>query len=345
MKAARLYGVEDVRIDDVDEPEPGPGEVLVDVAACGICGSDLHFYEEADDYFDADALPMTLGHEIGGTVVETGEGVDIAVGTDVALGPHTPCGECWCCQEAKYNLCRDLNATSARPGGYAERVVESADNAIPLPDGVSPADAAIAQPVCVGLHAVRQSPLGIGDSVAIVGTGPIGLGALRSAKSAGAGPIYVSEPQDARREIAADFGADVLIDPTEEDPVERIHEETGTGVDVAFEAVGHETTLNQAIESTKADGHTTIIGVFGDEVEIDPQLLVRHQRTVGGSTSHLVGPRLNEEYGVAIRQLASGELDADAYVTSRIDLDDVVEDGFEALQDPERAERKILVCP
>ncbi|WP_336023248.1 zinc-binding dehydrogenase [Halobellus salinisoli] len=345
MKAARLYGTEDVRIDEVDAPEPGPGEVLVDVAACGICGSDLHFYEDADNYFEEGALPLTLGHEIGGTVAETGEGVDIEVGTDVVLGPHTPCGECWCCERGKYNLCRDLNATSARPGGYAEQVVESADNAIPLPDGVSPADAAIAQPVSVGLHAVRQSPVGIGDSVAIVGAGPIGLGALRSAKSSGAAPIYVSEPQAARREIAEDFGADVLIDPTEEDPAERIHEETGTGVDVAFEAVGHGATLSQAVESTKADGHTTVIGVFGGEVEFDPQLLVSAQRTVSGSTSHLVGPRLTEEYGVVIRQLAAGELDAEKYVTSRIGIDDVVEDGFEALQDPDREERKILVCP
>ncbi|WP_049986113.1 zinc-dependent alcohol dehydrogenase [Halobellus rufus] len=345
MKAARLYGTEDVRIDEVDAPKPGPGEVLVDVAACGICGSDLHFYEDADDYFDAEDLPLTLGHEIGGTVAETGDGVDIDVGTDVVLGPHTPCGECWCCERGKYNLCRNLNATSARPGGYAEQVVESADNAIPLPEGVSPADAAIAQPVSVGLHAVRQSPVGIGDSVAIVGSGPIGLGALRSAKSAGAAPIIVSEPQTARREVAADFGADVLIDPTEEDPVERIHEETGTGADVAFEAVGHGATLTQAVESTKADGHTTVIGVFGDTVEFDPQLLVSAQRTVSGSTSHLVGPRLEEEYGVVIRQLASGGLDAETYVTSRIALDDVVTDGFDALQDPERAERKILVCP
>jgi len=344
VKAARLYGREDVRIDDIEAPTPEAGEVLVDVAACGICGSDLHFYEESG-YFDEDELPLTLGHEIGGTIVETGDGVDIEVGTDVVLGPHTPCGECWCCQEGKYNLCRDLNATSARPGGYAEQVVESAANAVPLPDGVSPEDAAIAQPVSVGLHAVRQSPLGIGDSVMVVGSGPIGLGVVRSAKSAGAGPIFVSEPQDSRREIADEFGADVLIDPTEEDPIERVHDETGTGVDVAFEAVGHGATLEQAVESTKADGHTTVIGVFGDSVEFDPQLLVSDQRTVGGSTSHLVGPRLIEEYGVVLKQLASGELDADAYVTSRIPLDDVVADGFEALQDDSRQERKILVRP
>ncbi|MFB6352815.1 MAG: zinc-binding dehydrogenase [Halobacteriales archaeon] len=343
MEAALFYGPGEMRVEDVDEPSPGPGEVLVDVAACGICGSDLHFYE---DGFPREVdYPVTLGHEVSGTVVETGEGVDIEIGTEVVLSPHTPCGECWCCEEALYNLCRNLNATSAKPGGYAEFVVERAENAMPLPDGVDVEDAAIAQPVGVGLHAVRQSPLGLGDSAAVFGSGPIGLGALQFAKAAGAGPLFVSEPQPSRREVAADFGADVLIDPAEEDPVERIHDETGRGVDVAFEAVGLETTLTQAVESTKAGGHTTVIGVFGDEVEFSPQLLVSSQRSVSGSTSHQLGPMVTKEYDVVLRQLASGELDASTYVTSRIGLGDIVEDGFEALLDDDSDERKILVCP
>jgi len=282
-------------------------------------------------------------HEYGGPEALSVDDVD--PGTDVVLGPHQPCGECDACNRGTYNLCHDLHPTSARPGGYAEQCVERADNVIPLPEGVSPADAAIAQPVSVGQHAVRESGVGLGDSALIVGAGPIGLGATQFVKSAGAGPIYVSEPQDSRREVAADFGADVLIDPTAEDPVERIREETGGGVDVAFEAVGHQTTLDQAIESTGSGGHTRIIGVFSDTVEIDPGLLVGAQRTIGGSTSHQLGPLLDDEYGVVIRQLASGALDAERYVTSRIDLEDVVEDGFEALLDDSREERKILVCP
>lgn len=346
MRAALLYGVEDVRVEDVDEPTPGPGEVLVDVAACGICGSDLHFYEEGGMGPQTE-LPTAFGHELAGTVLGVGDGVDdVAVGQDVALAPHTPCMECWYCEMAQYNLCENLDPVSARPGGYAERVVESADNAVPLPAGVDPEDAAIAQPVSVGQNAVRVSPLGIGDSVAVVGAGPIGLGAVHFAKAAGAGPIYVSEPQDARREVAAEFGADVVVDPTEEDPVERIREETGRGVDVAFEAVGHGgATLEQAVQSTRAGGHTTIIGVFGDSVDFDPQQLVRHQRTVRGSTSHQLGPRIDEVYGLVLRHLASGELDAGRYVTSRVGIEDIVEDGFEALLDDSREERKILVCP
>ncbi|WP_049954858.1 zinc-binding dehydrogenase [Halostagnicola larsenii] len=343
MRAALFHGIEDMTVEDVDEPTPEAGEILVDVAACGICGSDLHFYTEGL-HGDAE-LPVTLGHEVGGTVIQTGDGVDIEEGTDVVLSPHTPCMECWCCKDGLYNLCTNLNATSAKPGGYAEKVVESADNAITLPDGVSPEDAAIAQPVSVGLHAVRESPLGIGDSTLVVGAGPIGLGVVRFAKSTGAGPIFVSEPQESRQEVALELGADVVIDPTEEDPVERVHEETGTGVDVAFEAVGHQETFNQAIESTRANGHTTVIGVFSGEAEISPQSLVSHQRSISGSTSHQLGPRVTKEYNAVLRQLESGELDADRYVTSRIGLEDVVEDGFETLLEADNEERKILVCP
>ncbi|MFB6170825.1 MAG: zinc-binding dehydrogenase [Haloarculaceae archaeon] len=343
MRAAQYYGLEDIRLEDVDAPEPGPGEILVDVAACGICGSDLHFY--TDGFPHEVDYPVTLGHEIGGTVAETTEGVEIAEGTEVVLSPHIPCGECWCCAEGFYNLCRDLNATAAEPGGFAEQVVVPEELAVPLPDGIDPETAAVAQPVTVGLHAVRESPLTVGDSVAVVGAGPIGLGALRFAKLAGAGPIYVSEPQAFRRSIAADYGADVVVDPTEEDFVERVHDETGRGADLAFEAVGHGATLDQAIKATRPGGHTTVIGVFGGGAEVEPQDLVRHQRSVAGSTSHQLGPRIDEEYGPTLRALASGDLDAGPYVSSRIDLEDVVTEGFEALLDDEREEIKILVRP
>lgn len=345
MRAAQYYGPEDVRLEDIDAPSPGRGEILVDVAACGICGSDLHFYEDGLEHQPESGFPVTLGHEIGGTIVETGDGVETEVGTEVVLSPHEPCGECWCCDEAMYNLCRNLNATAAEPGGFSEQVVCSSELAVTLPDGLSPEIAAIAQPVTVGMHAVRQSPLTLGDSVAIVGTGPIGLGALRFAKLAGAGRIYVSEPQAFRRSIARDYGADVLIDPTEEDPVDRIREETGAGVDVAFEAVGHETTLNQAIKSARPGGHTTIIGVFGGEAGVEPQDLVRHERSVSGSTSHQLGPLVHEEYDVTLRQLASGGFDPDPYVSSTIDLEDIVDDGFDVLLDGSREEVKILVRP
>ncbi len=342
MRAAQFYGTEEMRVEDVEEPSPEAGEILVDVAACGICGSDLHFYEDGFGDFDG---AVTLGHEASGTIIETGDGVDLEVGTEIVLSPHTPCMECWACESGMYNLCLDLNATSARPGGYAEKVVERAENAIPLPAGVDVEDAAIAQPLGVGLHAVLQSPLSLGDSALIVGTGPIGLGAVAFADAIGASPILASEPQDARREVAADFGADVLIDPTEEDPQEVVEAETDIGVDVAYEAVGIEPAFETATEAVRPAGNATIIGVFTDDIGFGPGILTGKQLAIEGSRSHQLGPKVHKEYGIILDQIASGQIDPGQYVTSRIDLEDIVEEGFETLLTEGNQERKILVRP
>lgn len=345
MRAARYYGNRDIRLDEINAPTPDRGEVLIDVAACGICGSDLHIYKNGEDRYEESDLPSTIGHEVGGTVVNTGEDVEIEEGTDVVVNPHIACEECWCCEKGMYNLCRNLSPTAVSPGGFTEQIVAPVENLIPVPAGVSPEVAATAQPLSVALHAVRKSPVGLGDSVAVVGAGPIGLGVVGFAKSAGAGPIYVSEPRQSRRSIAEEFGGDVVIDPTEENPVELIREDTGMGVDVAFEAVGHETTMNQAIKAAKPGGHTKVIGVFDGDANIDPQDLVRHERTVSGSTSHQIGPLAKDEYGTTLRQIATGALDSDRYVTSRIDLSDIVEEGFERLVNGAEDEVKILVRP
>ncbi len=344
MQAARFYGERDMRIEEVDEPMPDAGEVLIEVGGCGICGSDLHLYEHPGERY-GDGEPGILGHEVGGTVVGLGEGVDYEVGMDVVVNPHIACEECWCCNKGLYNLCRNLSPTAVSPGGYTEYVVSPVENLVPVPEGVSPADAAVAQPLSVGQHAVQTSPVGLGDSVAVVGTGPIGLGAVRFAKSAGADPIYVSEPLAARREIAGEIGADVLIDPTETDPVAFIRDETGVGVDITFEAVGSEQTINDAIKMARPEGHAKIIGVFGGEASIEPHDIVRHERTVSGSATHQLGPRVQEEYDVTLQHLADGRLDVDDYVTSRIPLADLVSKGFEKLLAGAEDEVKIVVEP
>ncbi|MFC6724251.1 alcohol dehydrogenase catalytic domain-containing protein, partial [Halobium palmae] len=139
MQAARYYGNRDVRIDDVEEPSPGADDVVIEVAACGICGSDLGEYLHGPRHEGDDYLPYTMGHELAGTVVEAGENADVEVGTEIVLNPLVPCGDCPSCDEARYNLCRNLEVIGAqRPGGYAERVTAPAGNVVPLPDGVSP---------------------------------------------------------------------------------------------------------------------------------------------------------------------------------------------------------------
>lgn len=346
MRAARYYGNRDVRIDEVEAPAPGPNEVRIDVGACGICGSDVSEYLHGPRYKTGDDLPITLGHELGGTVVEAGEGADVDVGTEVVLNPLVACEDCPRCDEAKYNLCENLSVVGAhRPGGYAESVTAPAGNVIPLPDGVSPELAAVAEPMAVGLHAVLQSPLRPGGSVAVVGLGPIGLSIVQIAADAGAGRIYASGHREARRALASECGADVVVDPRATDPIERIRDETDGGVDVAFEVAGTESALDDAIKAAKPGGHTTVAGVFEGGVEIDPMDLVNRERTVNASAAYQTGPLAGRDFGAVLRAIGDGRYDPEPLVTSRIDLGDIVEAGFEALADSGSGEVKVLVRP
>jgi len=352
MKAARYYGARDVRVEDVDPQPCGPNDVRIEVAACGICGSDLHNYADgigrpADEPHPVtgETLPITIGHEVGGTVVEVGadvEGPD--VGTTVTVNPILWCGECRYCDAGRYHRCanRGFVGLSGGGGGFAEELVVSAEKAVPVPESVPAELAATVEPYTVALHAVNRSAFRTGDDVAVFGAGPIGLMTVQQLRAAGAGDIYVSEPRDARRERAADCGADVALDPAEADPVERIHAATG-GVDVAYELAGVEGTVGQAIDATRAGGDVTVVSLFQDPVAIQPTAIVGRERTVTGTAAFQGGPRAAEEFSVTIRRFATGDLDPESLVTARLGLDRI-DDGFRRLLDDD-GDVKVLVRP
>lgn len=354
MRAARYHGQRDVRVEEVD-PEPvGPDELRIDVAACGICGSDLHEYAEGPIFvpdgrphpLTGETLPVTMGHEFGGRVSETGGAVEgLSVGDAVAVNPLLSCGDCRYCAEGSYHLCESVGFIGlAGGGGFAESVVVPADHAVPFPDGVPIEHAALVEPLSVALHAVRGSGLREGDAVAVFGSGPIGLGVVQAVRAAGAGEVFVSEPREARRERAALSGADVLIDPRTADPVDRITDATGGGVDVAFEVAGVSPTLTGALRSTKRGGRVTVVSIFEEAAEVQPNDIVLGERTVTGTLGYLAGPLGDREFGMTIRKLADGAFDPEPLVTDRIDLDDIGE-GFEALLDEGSDQVKILVSP
>lgn len=358
MRAARYYGPRDVRIEDVEADSVGPGDVRVSVAACGICGSDIHEYTHGPNTIPDSphpvtgaSVPLTIGHEIGGTVEAVGDGVDIAVGTTVAVNPIVWCGDCRYCEAGSYHLCSSGGFVGlSSNGGFAENVVVSAEKVVPVPESLSPELAALIEPFTVGLHAVHQSGLTSGDSVAVFGGGPIGLTVVQAAAAANAGPIYLSEPRPARRAIAEEAGADVVLNPVDDDPVKRINAGVDSvdgvdGVDVAFEVAGLEQTVNQAIRATRAGGTTTIVSLFEHPVEFFPTDLVTRERTVVGTAAFEGGPRSKKEFAVTARGFAEGTLDPELLVTSRIGLDDIVESGFEHLLDEDNDEMKILVKP
>lgn len=353
MQAARYYGAGDVRVEEVNPRATGPNEVRIEVAACGICGSDLHEYAdgprgipEEPHPVTGESVPITIGHELSGTVVEAGEEVEnLSPGTDVVVNPIVWCGSCQYCDAGHYNRCEagGFVGISGGGGGFSEELVVSAEKAVPIPDSVPVELAALAEPFTVGLHAINQSAFTTGDTVAVFGAGPIGLTTIQQLRAAGAGRIYVSEPQTARRERAGEHGADELIDPLEQDPVERIIDETG-GVDVAYEVAGIEVTVNQAIDVTKTGGDVTIISLFEDEVSIDPTAVVTRERTITGSSAFRGGPRSAEDLSVTLRRFATGELDPEPLVTSRLDLENI-DEGFQRLLDDGSDEIKVLIRP
>ncbi len=356
MRAARWHGQRDIRVEDIDEQPVGPNDVKIDVEACGICGSDLHEYAAGPIFIPAEdphpvsgeTAPITMGHEFSGIVSEVGDDVtSVSEGMPVTVNPIHWCGECRSCLEGKYNLCESLGfvGLSGGVGGLADSLVVSAEKVVPLPEDLPLEYGALVEPLAVALHAARETGLQAGDSVAVLGSGPIGLSVIQVARAAGATPIIVSEPRATRRDFAADCGADVLIDPTEEDAVERIREETGGGVDVAFEVAGISATYNAAIESTHNDGRVMVVSIWEGEVETNPNTIVLSERTVRGSIAYQGGPRSGEEFGMVIDMLADERLDPEALITGRIDLGDVVDDGFEALLDEESDQVKILVSP
>jgi (R,R)-butanediol dehydrogenase/meso-butanediol dehydrogenase/diacetyl reductase len=354
MRAARYYGPKDVRIEDVEPDTVGPNDVRVDVDACGICGSDLGEYlggpitiPDEPHPVTGEQLPITMGHELSGTVAEAGENVDMAVGTPVVMNPIVWCGDCQYCDEGNYRLCTSggFIGLSGGGGGFSENIVVSSEKIVPIPDSMSLEHAALVEPFTVGVHAVEQSGLRSGDAAAVFGSGPIGLTVVQAAIAAGADPVYVSEPQAARRARATECGADVTIDPLETDPVEQINSEVEGGVDVAFEVAGVEQSVNQALTATRSGGTTTIVSIFEESVEINPNDIVMPEQTVVGTAAYTGGPLSGREFGTTIRKFASGAFDPEPFITSRIALEDIVTDGFEALLDEDREEVKILVEP
>ncbi|MFC6880211.1 MULTISPECIES: 2,3-butanediol dehydrogenase [Actinomadura] len=338
MKAAVWYGARDVRVEDVPLGAPGPGEVALDVAYCGICGSDLHEYADGPHAIPVDEphpesgreAPLTLGHEFCGTVAEVGPGVTgVRPGDRVAVEPHYRCGDCPRCLAGEYNLCRHFGfAGLMGDGGLAERAVVPSYMLHRLPDGVSLEQAAVFEPAAVALHALRRSGLRDGETVAVAGLGPIGLLVVRLAVRYGAGRVVACDPSARRRDLALRLGAAEALDAGGL---------PGGAADVAFEAVGTEGTLRDCLAATRRGGRVVLVGL-GGTFALDAFALVNNEQSIIGSVGYRdVHPEL-------IRLVAEEGLDLTPIVTSTVALDDVVRDGFEALLNA-KEEIKVLVRP
>jgi L-iditol 2-dehydrogenase len=322
MQVAVLHGIQDIRIERRSIPVPGRNEVLLKIAAVGVCGSDVHYYKEGRIGSQVVTKPITMGHEFSAYVQQVGEGVDKELkGLLVAVDPAIPCGKCELCLRGHPNLCPEVRFCGTPPidGVFSEYAVMPADNCFPLPDGVSPEEGALLEPLGVALHSVNISHLKLGDSVAVLGAGPIGLLIGAVAKLAGAGAVYATEPLDYRRLFAKQYCADDVFDSKNPDPVKEILKLTGgRGVDIAFEAAGADETPEQAAEVVKPGGKVIVTGIPKDDSTFFNASVIRQK----GLTIKMVR-RMAHTYPATIQMVAKQSINLKSLITHRLSIKDV----------------------
>ena len=242
---------------EVPDPEPGPGEALIRVTGCGICGSDLHVATAVAP------TGMTFGHEIAGTVEAVGAGVDAgtwSAGESVAVRPFTGCGHCAHCVRGRADHCDEFALLGlGRPGGFAELVLAQADELYRLPAAVTGVEQALVEPMAIACRAVRRGGLGPTDTVVVLGAGPIGLAIIAWARHLGVESITVSDPSASRRVLAAQLGATRTFDPLVDEL--DLLEVTMTGASVVFECTGRPGMIRQAMDIAAVDGRVVVVGV------------------------------------------------------------------------------------
>lgn len=322
MKAARFYKPkEPLRIEEVPTPALGPNDVIVEVKAAGLCGSDVHILEgETFTGF----IPITLGHESAGVIARVGEQVSVwKPGDRVCIDCVTTCGLCYNCLRGRDSICLSRRLIGIHlDGALAQYVKVSARNLVELPESVSFEQGAIlTDAVATPYHAiVKRAKLSIGETIAVFGLGGLGVHALQVSKLMGAGLVIGVDVEEAILARGIAFGADVVVHSGKEDPTRRIKELTeGYGVDVAIECIGKNLTVSQCVESVRVGGRAVVLGLGPDNIHLRPITeFVRGEIELIGSSAFEL-----KEVQQIVQLVASGRLDLSRSVTRRISLEEV----------------------
>lgn len=283
MRAAELIAAGQFRLTDMSIEDPGPGEVQVRVESVGVCGSDLHAYSEGAVGSMPNVYPMLLGHEPAGTIVKIGPGVTgLAPGDRGALEPALYCYHCEFCLSGHHNVCANIRFLSNphHPGFFRELVNLPVSNFLPIPKGMSFDEATLAEPLAIALHSLRLASIQSGETVAVIGAGPIGLMTIAALRATGAARVWAIEPLPHRRELARAIGAGVVLEPA--DAVNQIISDTGKrGVDCAIDCAAGEHTTGQAIHLARNAGRVALTGIHSTPfVSMDGSAMRRKELTI-----------------------------------------------------------------
>jgi len=335
MRAAVLGDLgQPLTITSVDDPVAGPGDVILDVDACGICGSDLH----ASDHLPLEG--MVLGHEFCGTVAELGAGVEgWKVGDRAAGLSLATCGQCVPCRTGRPRKCLSARMIGMElPGGYAEHVTMPAHDLVRLPDALDARHGALVEPLAVALHAVERAGLAIGDHALVLGGGPVGLAVALWLRQLGAREVVVSDPVEQRRALALSVGASATVDPTTQDVAGEFVTLTGAPPSVVIECVGVPGLLQHATDVAAVDGRVVIAGVCMSSETLVPIIPMMKELDLRFAFYYR-----RADFETTIDLMARGRIDPLPLVTREVSLDEAPE-AFTALKTP-TTECKVLIRP
>lgn len=304
-------------------PEPGEGQVLVKVSACGVCGTDVHIYHGGKGSAEV-VPPVILGHEFSGHIVKLGSGVTgLEEGQLITVDPNIYCGKCRPCRQGQKQMCHHMRAVGVNmDGGFADYCLVPYAQCVPVPEGTDPELAALAEPLACCLHGIDRVGIRPGENVLIIGGGTIGQIMLQLARLAGAAKVVLSEPVEIRRELAVRLGADAAIDPLREDLPRRLSELLSRdGADVVIECVGNPRTSAQAIDAAAGCGRVMLFGVPNPDAVLQTKMhpIFQKELTIMGS---FVNP---DTHSRAVALLSSGQLKLKELITHRFPVSQLEE--------------------
>ncbi len=332
MTASVLQAAHELTVEQVPVPAIGPRQVLVRIAAVGVCGSDVHYFHEGRIGSFVVESPLILGHEASGVIVEVGSEVSAErVGERVSIEPQHPCRRCRFCKAGQYNLCEHIEFYATPPihGAFADFAVIDDDFAHAVPDSISFDAAALMEPLSVGIWSCRKAGVGPGSSVLIAGAGPIGIVTAQVARAFGATDIVVSDPVAERRDVALRYGAHRGIDPINE-------EIPDAAFDAFIDASGSPIAVKQGIRALRSAGTAVLVGMGADEVSLPVSTIQNRELVVTGVF------RYANTWPTAIALVEAGLVDLDALVTGHFGLTEV-EEALESAAKP--ATLKSMVVP
>jgi L-gulonate 5-dehydrogenase len=316
MHAAVAYAPYDIRYQQRPKPEAGPGEVLIDVSAVGICGSDVHLFRGEHPYR---VFPMVYGHEISGRVAAVGEGVTgVAPGLNVVVEPLIACGHCYPCRHGRPNCCVELQVIGVhRDGGLQESVAVPAERVFAVPSDLDARVAALCEPFSIGMQAAARGEIAAGDRVVILGAGPIGLTVLAIARSRGAAVATV-DLLPGRLEHADQLGAELLVDASREDVKAAVLGFTDAeGASVVVEATGNQRVMESTVDLVAAGGRIVLVGLTTKPVTFPGLEFTRKELTIAGSRNNA------GRFGDAVRFVSEHRDEVAGMITQHFPLREV----------------------